>query len=67
MIVITGPTGQLGTAFGRLLKDREVRNLSEDELDFQNLDAIPNGTGCDRSVDRGQLRGIHRGGCRRRR
>lgn len=41
MIVITGPTGQLGTAFGRLLGDREVRNLSEDELDFQNLDAIP--------------------------
>ncbi len=41
MIVITGPTGQLGTAFGRLLGDREVRILSEDELDFQNLDAIP--------------------------
>ncbi len=41
MIVITGPTGQLGTAFGGLLGDREVRNLSEDELDFQNLDAIP--------------------------
>ena len=41
MIVVTGPTGQLGTAFGRLLEGREVRNLSETELDFKHLEEIP--------------------------
>lgn len=41
MIVVTGPTGQLGTAFGRLLEGQEVRNLSETELDFQHLEEIP--------------------------
>ena len=41
MIVVTGPTGQLGTAFGRLLEGREVRNLSETELDFRHLEEIP--------------------------
>ena len=41
MIVITGPTGQLGTAFGRLLEGREVRPITEDELDFRYLDEIP--------------------------
>ena len=41
MILVTGPTGQLGTAFGRLLEGQEVRNLSETELDFQHLEQIP--------------------------
>jgi len=41
VIVVTGPTGQLGTAFGRLLEGREVRNLSETELDFKHLEEIP--------------------------
>lgn len=41
MIVITGPTGQLGTAFGQLLEGREVRAITEDELDFRYLDEIP--------------------------
>ena len=41
MIVITGPTGQLGTAFGRRLEGREVRTITEDELDFRHLDEIP--------------------------
>ena len=41
MIVITGPTGQLGTAFGRLLEGREVRAITEDELDFRYLAEIP--------------------------
>ena len=41
MIVITGPTGQLGTAFGRRLEGREVRTITEAELDFRYLDEIP--------------------------
>jgi len=41
MIVITGPTGQLGTAFGHLLEGREVRCITEEELDFRYLDEIP--------------------------
>ncbi len=45
MIVITGPTGQLGTAFGRLLEGHEVRNITEDELDFRYLDEIPKALG----------------------
>ena len=45
MIVITGPTGQLGTAFGRLLEGREVRSITEDELDFRYLDEIPKALG----------------------
>jgi dTDP-4-dehydrorhamnose reductase len=41
MIVVTGASGQLGTAFRRLLSDRDVRYLDEDELDFENLEEIP--------------------------
>ncbi len=41
MIVVTGASGQLGTAFRRLLGDQDVRYLDEAELDFQNLRAIP--------------------------
>jgi dTDP-4-dehydrorhamnose reductase len=41
VIVITGSTGQLGTAFGRALAGSAVRNLSEEELDFRDLDEIP--------------------------
>lgn len=41
MIVLTGPTGQLGTAFMRLLDGRELRPITEDELDFRFLGEIP--------------------------
>ena len=41
MIVVTGVSGQLGTAFRRLLDGRDVRYLDEVELDFENLEAIP--------------------------
>jgi len=41
MIVVTGASGQLGTAFRRLLGDQNVRYLDEAELDFRNLQAIP--------------------------
>jgi dTDP-4-dehydrorhamnose reductase len=40
MIVVTGASGQLGTAFRRLLGDQDVRYLDEEELDFRNFQAI---------------------------
>ncbi len=41
MIVVTGASGQLGTAFRQLLGSQDIRYLDEDELDFENLEAIP--------------------------
>ncbi len=41
MIVVTGASGQLGTAFRQLLNGQDVRYLDEDELDFENLEEIP--------------------------
>jgi len=41
MILVTGAAGQLGTAFRGLLEGRDALYVDEPELDFTNLEAIP--------------------------